>query len=38
MWHFIGVALWTVSLTGLVGTSVGAAYYVVKVTEREKDI
>jgi hypothetical protein len=38
MWHFIGVALRTVAVTGLVGTGVGVGYYLVKVTEREKDI
>jgi len=37
MWHFIGVALGTVALTGLVGAGVGVGYYLVKVAEREKD-
>jgi hypothetical protein len=37
MWHFIGVALGTVAVTGLVGTGVGVGYYLGIVTEREKD-
>jgi hypothetical protein len=37
MWRFIGVALQTVALTGLVGTGVGVGYYLVKVAEREKE-
>jgi hypothetical protein len=37
MWHFIGVALGTVAVTGLVGTGVGVGYYLVKVAEHEKD-
>jgi len=35
MW--LGAALGTVALTGLVGTSVGVGYYLVKVAEREKE-
>jgi hypothetical protein len=37
MWHFIGVALGTVAVTGLVGPGVGVGYYWVKVAEHEKD-
>jgi len=37
MWLVIGVVLGTVAVTGLVGTSVGVGYYLVKVAEREKD-
>jgi hypothetical protein len=32
------VKIGTVAVTGLVGTSVGVGYYLVKVAEREKDI
>ena len=35
MW--LGVALGTVALTGLVGAGVGVGYYLVKVAAHEKD-
>ena len=35
MW--LGAALGTVALTGLVGTGVSVGYYLVKVAEREKE-
>jgi len=36
MW--LGAALGTVALTGLMGAGVGVGYYLVKVAAREKDI
>jgi hypothetical protein len=36
MWRFIGVALQTVALTGLVGAGVGVGYYIVKANELEE--
>jgi protein-S-isoprenylcysteine O-methyltransferase Ste14 len=36
MWRFIGVALQTVALTGLVGTGVGVGYYIVRANEFEE--
>ena len=36
MCRFIGVALQTVALTGLVGAGVGVGYYVVKANEFEE--
>jgi hypothetical protein len=39
MWRFIGtgIAVGTVALTGLVGAGVGVGYYLVKVSESEKE-
>jgi hypothetical protein len=37
MWHFIGVTLGTVALTGFMGAGIGVGYYLFKVAENEKD-